>query len=150
MLQAIDDSCGQVIKIMMESTHGMGTGRPQRKVVVVDDDIVCARLLQEALALEGYVVKSATQSLRAYDVVCDVQPDLVLLDYMMPYLSGDDIARLLRMNPATAPIPIILMTATTLSGLYSRLPQDMQDIPCLLKPFSVDALIESIEREMNP
>jgi DNA-binding response OmpR family regulator len=149
MLQAIGNSCAEVSKTMSETTNWAGKARPQRKVVVVDDDAACGRILQEGLALEGYAVKTTTQSIRAYDLVCDFRPDLVILDWMMPYLQGDDIARLLRMNQDTAAIPIIFMTGNALSVLYSRLPRDMQDIPCLLKPFRFDALFETVEREMR-
>jgi CheY-like chemotaxis protein len=139
----------EVGKTMIESAKWAGTERPQRKVVVVDDDYAYGRILQEGLVLEGYRVKATTQSIRAYDVVCDFQPDLVILDWMMPYLQGDDIARLLNMNPATANIPIIFMTANSLNSLYSRLPHNMRDIPCLLKPFSFDALIQAIETRIR-
>ena len=65
---------------------------------------------QQALEAEGYETSKMTQSLRFYDAVIERQPDLILLDLMMPYLEGEDELRLLKMNETTKQIPAIVVT----------------------------------------
>src|SRR6185437_2552882 len=85
-------------------------GRHMKKILVADDDSTIADLLQQALEAEGYETYKATQSLRFYDAVIERQPDLILLDLLMPYLEGEDELRLLKMNETTKQIPVIVVT----------------------------------------
>src|SRR5216683_7828547 len=81
-----------------------------KKILIMDDDPTIADLLTEALAEEGYETYMTTQSLRFYDAVREHQPDLVLLDLMMPYLDGRDELKLMAMG-VDRRIPVIVVTA---------------------------------------
>src|ERR1051326_134477 len=81
-----------------------------KKILIMDDDPTIADLLTEALADEGYETYMTTQSLRFYDAVREHQPDLVLLDLMMPYLDGRDELQLMAMG-VDHQIPVIVVTA---------------------------------------
>src|SRR5215469_14139123 len=80
-------------------------------ILIVDDDVAIADLLQQALTEEGYEAYKESQSLRVYDAVREHHPDLILLDLMMPYLDGKDELTLLNMNPETRGIPVVIVTA---------------------------------------
>ncbi len=67
----------------------MGTPVAKR-ILVADDDETIARVWEEGFELEGYDVRKATQSLRFYDAVLAYQPDIIVLDLLMPYLEGQD------------------------------------------------------------
>ena len=82
-----------------------------KKILVADDEVAIADLLAQSLTEEGYDVEKSTQSLRFYDAVRQLQPDLILLDLLMPYLEGEDELRLLQLSPDTAQIPVIVITA---------------------------------------
>src|SRR5437764_14548175 len=81
-----------------------------KKILIMDDDPTIADLLTEALADEGYETYMTTQSLRFYDAVREHQPDLILLDLMMPYLDGRDELQLMAMG-VEHQIPVIVVRA---------------------------------------
>jgi len=81
------------------------------KVLVVDDTPHNVKLLADLLAIKGYAVATATNGEEALAKVASDPPDIVLLDVMMPGLSGYDVCQRLRANPATALLPIVLVTS---------------------------------------
>jgi len=81
------------------------------KVLVVDDVPVNVKLLADLLAVKGYAVVTAASGAEALEKVEKEEPGLVLLDVMMPGMSGYDVCRRLRQNAATAMLPVIMVTA---------------------------------------
>jgi DNA-binding response OmpR family regulator len=82
-----------------------------KRVLVVDDDRDIRDLVTFKLQQAGYEVRQAEDGLQALDAVREWAPDLVVLDVMMPGLSGIDVTRELRADPTTAATPVILLTA---------------------------------------
>ena len=80
-------------------------------ILVVDDEPQNRRLLEALLLPEGYRTVCAGDGREALAIVADDAPDLILLDIMMPGMDGYEVARNLKANPATANIPIIMVTA---------------------------------------
>lgn len=83
----------------------------QAKILVVDDIAQNVKLLADLLAVKGYAVATASSGVEALAKVASEAPDLVLLDVMMPGMSGYDVCRQLRAQPATALLPIVLCTS---------------------------------------
>src|SRR6059036_64739 len=81
------------------------------KILVVDDVPVNVKLLADLLAVKGYAVVTAASGAEALVKVEKEQPALVLLDVMMPGMSGYDVCRKIRQNPATSMLPVIMVTA---------------------------------------
>ena len=81
------------------------------KVLVVDDTPHNVKLLADLLAVKGYGVTTAVNGEEALAKVAADPPDIVLLDVMMPGLSGYDVCRRLRADPATALLPVVLVTS---------------------------------------
>jgi CheY-like chemotaxis protein/class 3 adenylate cyclase len=81
------------------------------KVLVVDDTPLNVKLLTDLLGVKGYAVSSATNGEDALVKLAAEKPDLVLLDIMMPGLSGYDVCRKIRADPATALLPVVLVTS---------------------------------------
>jgi class 3 adenylate cyclase len=81
------------------------------RILVVDDTPANVKLLVDVLAARGYAVDSAADGDEALAKIAAQPPDLVLLDIMMPGLSGYDVCRRLRAEPATALLPIVLCTS---------------------------------------
>ena len=81
------------------------------KVLVVDDTPANIKLLGDLLASKGYAVSTATNGEEALARVAADKPDLVLLDVMMPGLSGYDVCRRIRSDPATALLPVVMCTS---------------------------------------
>ncbi len=83
----------------------------QAKILVVDDIAQNVKLLADLLAVKGYAVVTASSGEEALAKVASEAPDLVLLDVMMPGMSGYDVCRALRAAPATALLPVVLCTS---------------------------------------
>jgi diguanylate cyclase (GGDEF)-like protein len=81
------------------------------RILVVDDDPDIARFLQMALKMEGFEVRTASDGLEALETVRTWQPDLLLVDLMMPGINGIDVTRRLRANAMTTALPVIMLTA---------------------------------------
>jgi len=84
-------------------------------VLVVDDDVDIARFIEINLRLEGFDVLLAHDGQEALDVIAGELPDLALLDVMMPHIDGVELCRRLRSDPLTASLPVIMLTAKSLS-----------------------------------
>jgi len=124
-------------------------GVRMKKILVADDDVTIADLLQQALEAEGYETYKATQSLRFYDEVIARQPDLILLDLLMPYLEGEDELHLLRMNPATQHIPVIVVTALQEAKQEEEKYRQLGVVEIVTKPFDLDKLVAVIKRTIG-
>jgi CheY-like chemotaxis protein len=82
-----------------------------KKILVVDDDAVTRKLLSEVLIHKGYEVSVANDGIDAVLMVRQQNPDLVVLDIMMPHVNGYDVCRTIRNEPAHKDIPVILLTS---------------------------------------
>jgi class 3 adenylate cyclase len=83
----------------------------QQHILVVDDTPQNVKLLADLLTARGYAVSTAANGEQALEKIDARPPDLVLLDIMMPGLSGYDVCRKIRENPATALLPVVLVTS---------------------------------------
>jgi class 3 adenylate cyclase/CheY-like chemotaxis protein len=81
------------------------------RLLVVDDTPVNLKLLADLLMARGYTVTTATSGAEALARIEAEPPDLVLLDVMMPGMSGYEVCRKIRDNPATAMLPVVMVTA---------------------------------------
>ena len=81
------------------------------RILVVDDTPANVKLLVDLLTVKGYAVSSATHGEQALAMIAQDMPDLVLLDIMMPGLSGYDVCKRLRADPATMLLPVVLCTS---------------------------------------
>ena len=85
--------------------------QPIRRVLVVDDESAVRGMLTVTLEMAGFEVTEAESASSALNEIADSIPDLILIDWMMPQVSGLELCRRLRRNPDTAGIPLILLTA---------------------------------------
>lgn len=88
----------------------MSTATPAR-ILITEDNSQGAELLEAFLAETPYETRVASNGEEALRVVADWKPDIVLLDVMMPRLSGFEVCRTIRANPATRNIGVIMVTA---------------------------------------
>ncbi len=84
---------------------------PEATVLVVDDDPVIQGLLRVNFEMEGYDVIIASDGVEGLELARSEQPDIVILDVMMPRMDGLEVARALKGDPSTSPIPIMLLSA---------------------------------------
>jgi type II secretory ATPase GspE/PulE/Tfp pilus assembly ATPase PilB-like protein/CheY-like chemotaxis protein len=105
---------GAGFELLDESGVGRRSGPhagPARKVLLVDDEDSLRKVLKDLLERDGYEVSEARDGVQALDQVDRVGPDIVVLDLNLPSLDGYGVLSQLRSRPATAAIPIIVLTA---------------------------------------
>jgi DNA-binding response OmpR family regulator len=115
-----------------------------RTVLVADDDEDILQLVSFRLERAGYTVVTAADGQQALAAAREHQPDLAVLDVMMPGLNGYEVTRRLREDPATAAIPVILLTARVQEADVSRGFEAGAD-DYLRKPFSPQELRSRVQ-----
>lgn len=82
-----------------------------KRILVVDDDRNLRKIIQTNLELAGYDVSTAANGEEALGMLDSMQPDLIVLDVMMPIMDGYEVARRVRRHPSNTHVPIIMLTA---------------------------------------
>ncbi|HVK99708.1 MAG TPA: phosphate regulon transcriptional regulator PhoB [Dongiaceae bacterium] len=121
---------------------------PDTKVLIVDDEEAIREMISVALELAGFQWIEAENAQVAHSRIVDERPDLILLDWMLPGISGIELARRLKRDEATGEIPIIMLTARSeednkIQGL------DAGADDYITKPFSTRELISRINAVMR-
>jgi two-component system phosphate regulon response regulator PhoB len=121
-------------------------------ILIVEDEEALALLLRYNLEAEGYEVETATRGDEADTKLKERRPDLLILDWMLPGISGIELCRRLRARPETQAIPIIMLTARGEESERVRgLATGADDY--VVKPFSVPELLARVRallRRANP
>jgi signal transduction histidine kinase/DNA-binding response OmpR family regulator len=112
-----------------------------KTVLVVDDEAPIRKLLRQELEAQGYQVKEAKSGLEAIAVAKQERPDLITLDVMMPEMNGFDVTAVLKNDPLTMDIPIIILSVIEDKERGYRLGIDKY----LIKPFQSEQLLQEIE-----
>jgi two-component system phosphate regulon response regulator PhoB len=112
-------------------------------ILVVEDDDAVATMIEDYLGSHDYRTARAADGRQAIQAVHELRPDLIVMDLMMPRLTGGEAATELRRDPLTGRIPIVAISAVAdVTSIAEMLPLD----EVLPKPFDLDELIEAIER----
>ena len=117
----------------------------QRKVLVADDDEDMLKLVAARLRANGYQVLAASDGAEALKRATEELPDLIVLDLMMPKMDGFDVLSVLKRQPATRWIPVILLTGKTETSTILK-SQELQADDYLTKPVDTKQLLALIER----
>jgi two-component system phosphate regulon response regulator PhoB len=120
--------------------------------LIVEDEAALVELIRYNLVKEGYEVATATDGEEALLLIEERQPDIVLLDWMLPKLAGIEVARRLRSKAATRNLPIIMLTARAEESDRIR-GLDIGADDYMTKPFSMSELtarIRAVMRRIRP
>src|SRR5689334_4952148 len=121
-----------------------GAGRQMTAILVADDDMDIRDLVAFKLEQAGYEVVAVDNGLAALTAATEHPPDLVVLDVMMPGMSGIDVCRQLRQEQGTKALPIILLTARAQEGdVEVGFGAGADDY--IVKPFSPRELVTRVE-----
>jgi DNA-binding response OmpR family regulator len=121
----------------------------ERKILIVEDDPTLLSVLEYNLRKEGYQVVTATDGIRALEVARGVKPDFIILDVMLPKMSGFEVCRVLR-NEMT--VPILMLTARE-DEIDKVVGLDLGADDYMTKPFKMRELlarIRAIGRRTSP
>ena len=114
-------------------------------ILIVDDEIEIVKLIAEVLGDEGYTVERAYDGPGALRAVQASEPALVLLDYLMPGMTGPDVLAQLR-QLGFSKFPVVLMSAGTRADLARQAGADL----FLAKPFDLNTLLDAVKQLLVP
>lgn len=119
------------------------------KVLIVDDTPIVLDVVRELLEANGYEVATCLLSREALAMARRFGPDLVMLDIVMPELSGWDLFALLRADPAFARVPIVVCTAWAEEAAGRMRELRAPHLWLLPKPFDADDLIDTVTEALE-
>ncbi|MBE3558495.1 MAG: response regulator transcription factor [Ktedonobacteraceae bacterium] len=128
----------------MQQGNNNQEGKPLLKALVVDDEENIIELIRLGLRYEGFQVEAATDGEQAISLAQRIEPDVIILDLMLPGIDGLEVCRRLRANPTTRDIPILMLTAKDeVSDKILGLQTGADDY--ITKPFDFYELLERIK-----
>jgi two-component system alkaline phosphatase synthesis response regulator PhoP len=113
------------------------------RILVVDDEIYIVHILDFSLGMEGYEVITALDGEQALEKARAEKPDLIVLDIMMPKLDGYETCKMLKAEPGTKDIPVILLSAKG-RNVDQKIGFEVGADDYITKPFSPRKLVERI------
>lgn len=131
---------------MVCGAQGGDVGKP--KILVVDDEPDVVALIERTLGVYGFDVIKAYDGIGALDLVSTDKPDLILLDIMMPMMSGYEVCEQVKANPQTQHIPVVcLSSAHTPDARAHSIRAGAAEL--LTKPFMPAELVAQIRRHLR-
>jgi CheY-like chemotaxis protein len=124
-----------------------GTPMNSNLVLIIDDDSAILEMIAELLRYEGYNIKTSSEGHEAVEFARTNIPALILLDLMMPEMSGWQVINALRTSPQTRMIPVVLLSARRDLAATAR---ELDVASYLEKPFDLDALLDVIQGYVTP
>jgi len=127
--------------------RGMKNEEAAGPVLVVEDDLYIAGVLTDLLRDEGYQVATGVDGQALRDALAD-PPQLVLLDVMMPGMSGIEVCRRLKADPRTKDVPVIFVTAMPTDVLTAQLAGCPYE-GVIRKPFTIDEVLSAVHQHLS-
>ena len=120
----------------------------QQRILVIDDSLMMLKFVQEILAEANYEVVTAGTAQEGLQATREQKPDLILLDYLLPDLRGDELSKRLSADELTADVPVVFMSGF---GADLENAQDRSEnvLGILNKPFTTDSLLKTVEENLS-
>lgn len=119
-----------------------------KTVLIIEDEEDAADMFAEMMRVSGYRVLKTSSSTPALTMMADEKPDVVILDIMMPEISGLEILRQMRLDPMLASIPVVVVSAKSLPADI-KIGMEAGASMYLTKPVGFSELKEAIERALG-
>ncbi len=118
------------------------------KILVVDDDTKIQMVIRIMLEKKGYTVKCVSSGIEAFKVLDEFSPDLIMLDVMMPGMSGYEVCQKLKSDESTKNIPVIMLTALGMGEDFEKAVKHGADW-YIVKPFNSRQLLSRVDMLLN-
>lgn len=122
---------------------------PKKKILLVEDDTALANVYLSRLQLEGFEVHHVLNGELALDAAKEYRPDLILLDAMMPKVSGFDVLDILRNTPETMNITVVMLTALSQAKDKERAEQLGADDYMVKSQVVIGDVVERIKHHLG-
>lgn len=133
----------------MEPTNTPPPATTQKKILLVEDDDALANVYLTRLQAEGFDVKRVPNGEDALSTALQYRPDLILLDVMMPKVSGFDVLDILRNTPETANVKVIMLTALSQDNDKARADQLGADDYLVKSQVVIADVVERIKHHLS-
>ena len=121
----------------------------KKKILLVEDDTALSTVYQSRLVLEGFDVREVNNGEKALAAALDYKPDLIILDAMMPKISGFDVLDILRNTPDTTNIRVIMLTALSQPKDKERAEQLGVDEYLVKSQVVINDVVERVRYHLN-
>jgi two-component system, OmpR family, alkaline phosphatase synthesis response regulator PhoP len=115
------------------------------RILLCDDEIHILRAAEFKMKRAGHDVRTAGDGQEALEILGSFQPDIIVTDCQMPRMDGLEMVRRLRENPATADIPVFMLTAKGFELDHDELAERLKILAVITKPFSPRDLLARVE-----
>ena len=119
------------------------------RIMVVNDSMEFLQLMEELLTGEGYDVSLVETGAGTRAAAKQIRPDLLILDVRLPDMNGFEVLNLLRLDPDTQAIPVLLCTAAVRDVQAQEAVLRERGVPVLFKPFDLDDLLTAIRDSLG-
>jgi two-component system alkaline phosphatase synthesis response regulator PhoP len=117
-------------------------------ILIIDDNPSMHFIMRTALEFRGYDVISARDGIEGLKIAREKQPDLIILDFVIPKLTGFHLCKMLRESKETSSTPILLVSSKA-DKVGDKFIQMFNITDYLQKPFTTDALVKKVESILN-
>jgi CheY-like chemotaxis protein len=135
-----------IVELDPAATPASSLGDTMITVLVVDDEFGVAEVIAAILEDEGYRVITAVNGKQGLARAAEAKPDVILLDVMMPILSGPAMLRALKADPALARIPVVMMSSLDPASVEA---QCEGHVGLLRKPFRASTILRTITEALD-
>jgi len=130
--------------MLLSTTHALTTNHNLKlpRILILEDDIAIAEILKEWFKMSGYKCLVKTNTSDIIELVTNYQPDLVIMDYLLPGINGGELCSQIKKDASTCHIPVIICSA------FSKVLMSLGTYSCnvfIPKPFDLDQMIEKVE-----
>lgn len=118
-----------------------------KKVLIIEDDKDLAKIYAESFQIDGFEVRSAYDGREGLKYALEYHPDIILLDIMLPFMSGLEVLKTLKSDPLTASMPVMLLTNVSDEAVISQGFQEQADgyvIKATLTPSQIKEEVKSL------
>ncbi len=119
-----------------------------RKILVADNEIHIVQVVAIKFRNNGFEVITSDNAREAFELACRQKPDVIVTDLQMPGSSSLELIKNLRTHPATADIPVVLLTARDFTVEDEQI-SDLKISVCLPKPFSPRELLQTVNEVLK-
>jgi CheY-like chemotaxis protein len=116
------------------------------KIMVVDDEESLRELVKAIFSTENYDIIEASSGQECLDKLKTEKPDLILMDMMMPTMSGRETTEKIRQNPATKDLKIVFLTVARFSETGKSTLENLHVLDYITKPFDNEDLIQRVKK----
>ncbi len=121
---------------------------PKKKIMVVDDEESLLELVQGILEQKDYEVTTASDGEECLEKLKTVKPDLILLDMMMPGMSGREVCERIRKDPKTRDMKVIFLTVAKFSDSGKNILKKLNVLDYITKPFDNQDLVRRVKKAL--